>query len=305
MLSLSRFLPEIFGIFLVLACHRAWLAWFPSWRRWILVSAVLGVSGLVLNVPPVWRLLPPGPVFTWTRGAVILWGILACGTTGAVMLTRWMGRRERPTDPGRRGVLQTAQTAVVAAPALALGYGTFVERRWLKQVEVNVRVPGLPKDLDGVRIAQLSDIHMSSFLSPDELAAAVDMANEFRPHLSVVTGDLITRDGDPLDVLVLTQAPLLAGSVVSARLVGVLQMEDEKGRDEKLIAVPTSKLTPLYDSIKTHADLPPLFCQQVQHFFEHYKDLEKGKWVKILSWDGPDVAQSLVTDAIKRLQENL
>jgi inorganic pyrophosphatase len=112
-------------------------------------------------------------------------------------------------------------------------------------------------------------------------------------------------DGDPLDVLVLTQAPLLAGSVVSARLVGVLQMEDEKGRDEKLIAVPTSKLTPLYDGIKTHADLPPLFCQQVQHFFEHYKDLEKGKWVKILSWDGPDVAQSLVTDAMKRFQENL
>jgi predicted MPP superfamily phosphohydrolase len=75
----------------------------------------------------------------------------------------------------------------------------WLPRRWLKQVEVNVRVPGLPKDLDGVRIAQLSDIHMSSFLSPDELAAAVDMANEFRPHLSVVTGDLITRDGDPLD----------------------------------------------------------------------------------------------------------
>ena len=110
-------------------------------------------------------------------------------------------------------------------------------------------------------------------------------------------------DGDPLDVLVLTQAPLLAGSVVSSRVVGVLQMEDEKGRDEKLIAVPTSKLTPLYEGIKTHADLPPLFCQQVQHFFEHYKDLEKGKWVKILSWDGPDVAQSLVIDAIKRFKE--
>ena len=199
MLSLSRFLPELFGIFLVLACHRVWLAWFPTRRRWILASAALGVGGLLLNLPLVWSLLPPGPVFTWTRGAVILWGILACGTTGAMVLSRWMGRGEQPTDPGRRGVLQTAQSAVVAAPALALGYGTFVERRWLKQVEVNVRVPGLPKDLDGVRIAQLSDIHMSSFLSPDELAAAVDMANEFRPHLSVVTGDLITRDGDPLD----------------------------------------------------------------------------------------------------------
>ncbi len=199
MLSLSRFLPEIFGIFLVLGCHRAWLAWFPAWWRLIAVSAALGVSGLVLNVPPVWRHLPPGPAFTWARGAVILWGILACGTTAAMALSRWMGRRTGPTDMARRGLLQAAQSAVVAAPAVALGYGTFLERRWLKQVEVNVRVPGLPKDLDGVRIAQLSDIHMSSFLSADELAAAVDMANEFRPHLSMVTGDLITRDGDPLD----------------------------------------------------------------------------------------------------------
>lgn len=182
-----------------MGCHRAWLSWFPSRWRLILVSAALGVTGLVLNVPPVWRLLPPGPVFTWTRGAVILWGILACGTTGAMAVSRWMGRREPPADPVRRKLLEAGRSAVVAAPALALGYGTFLERRWLKQSEVNIRVPGLPKDLDGLRIAQISDIHLSSFLTADELAVAVDMANEFRPHLSMVTGDLITRDGDPLD----------------------------------------------------------------------------------------------------------
>ena len=199
MLSLSRFLPEIFGSFLVLACHRLWLSWFPSLWRWIAVSAALGVAGLVMNVPPVWRVLPPGPVFTWVRGAVILWGILTCGTTAAMALSRWLARREPPADPMRRKMLAAARSAVVAAPAAALGYGTFLERRWLRQAEVNVRVAGLPKDLDGLRIAQISDIHLSSFLSADELAVAVDMANEFRPHLSMVTGDLITRDGDPLD----------------------------------------------------------------------------------------------------------
>ena len=88
---------------------------------------------------------------------------------------------------------------MVAAPAVALGYGTFVERRRLTPMEVDLRIPGLPKDLDGIRIAQLSDIHMSSFLTAEELAAAVDMANGFQPHLAVVTGDLITREGDPLD----------------------------------------------------------------------------------------------------------
>jgi hypothetical protein len=196
---MSRFLPEIFGIVLVLVCHRALHHWFPAWGRWVVVSAVLAVCGLLLNVPFVWKLLPPGATFTWVRGAVILWGILICGTTGAVALSRKMGGAEPPTDLARRALLQAAQSVVVAAPALALGYGTFVERRWLTPMEVNLRIPGLPKDLDGVRIAQLSDIHMSSFLSPEELAAAVDMANSFRPHVAVVTGDLITRDGDPLD----------------------------------------------------------------------------------------------------------
>ncbi|MBI2688664.1 MAG: metallophosphoesterase [Acidobacteria bacterium] len=197
----SRYLPEIFGICLVLICHRVLLRWSerPSVRTWIRISGVISVAALLLNLPFVWRFVPPGPALNWARGAAILWAIGVCGTTAALALSRRMRRAEPPADLGRRGLLQAAQAAVVAAPALALGYGTLYERRRLTPLEVNLSIPGLPKDLDGLRIAQLSDIHMSSFLSAEDLSAAVDMANGFRPHLAVVTGDLITRDGDPLD----------------------------------------------------------------------------------------------------------
>lgn len=202
MRSLSRYIPELIGIGLTLLCHRVLLGWFPWARRWLAVSAAAAVCGLLLNVPLFSRLLPAGPLFTWGRGAAIFWALLVCGTTAALAVSRRMGRRGPPVNLSRRAVLQAAQAAVVAAPALALGYGAFVERRRLTPLEVDIRIPGLPKDLDGIRIAQLSDIHLSSFLSAEDLSAAVDMANSFRPHLAVVTGDLITREGDPLDACI-------------------------------------------------------------------------------------------------------
>lgn len=198
---LLRFLPELFGIGLTLACHRALAVWCagPVLRAAIAVSAAISVGGLMLNLPVIWRFLPAGSLFTWTRGLTMLWAITVCGTTIAWAIKRGLSRNPPSVNLVRRGVLQTAHTAIIAAPALALGYGVFYERRRLTPVEVNLRIPGLPKDLDGVRIAQLSDIHMSGFLTAADLAAAVDMANSFRPHIAVVTGDLITRDGDPLD----------------------------------------------------------------------------------------------------------
>ncbi|WP_290651041.1 inorganic diphosphatase [Aquisalimonas sp.] len=107
-------------------------------------------------------------------------------------------------------------------------------------------------------------------------------------------------DGDPADVLVIAPFGLIPGSVISARPVGVLEMSDEAGEDAKIIAVPVSKLTPLYDHVKEPSDLPPLVLDQIAHFFEHYKDLEKGKWVKIEGWKGAEAARQELRDAVER-----
>jgi len=90
------------------------------------------------------------------------------------------------------------------------------------------------------------------------------------------------------------------GAVMSVRPVGVLLMEDEAGGDEKIIAVPSSKLTQRYDKIRSFTDLPEITLQQIQHFFEHYKDLERGKWVKVLRWGGPAEAHKLIEEGIAR-----
>ena len=109
-------------------------------------------------------------------------------------------------------------------------------------------------------------------------------------------------DGDPLDVLVMTPMPLIPGCVISCRPIGMLEMEDEAGSDEKLIAVPVNKISPLYKHISSVRELHEPIREQIQHFFEHYKDLEKGKWVKIKGWHGPKDAQKAINDSIKRYE---
>lgn len=108
----------------------------------------------------------------------------------------------------------------------------------------------------------------------------------------------LADDGDPLDVLVVTPYPVAAGSVIRARPVGVLQMTDEAGGDAKLVAVPHEKLTPLYNDVKEYTDLPKLLLDQIKHFFEHYKDLEKGKWVKVEGWANADAAKEEIKKAV-------
>ena len=110
----------------------------------------------------------------------------------------------------------------------------------------------------------------------------------------------LSHDGDPCDVLVANTRAIVPGAVMSVRPVGVLLMEDEAGGDEKIIAVPTSKLTQRYDKIKNYSDLPEITLQQIQHFFEHYKDLEPGKWVKVLRWGNADDAHKLILDGLAR-----
>lgn len=109
----------------------------------------------------------------------------------------------------------------------------------------------------------------------------------------------LSDDGDPTDVLVVGKRALMPGCVVRARPVGVLLMEDEAGFDEKIVAVPHSKLTPFYDKVQCYTDLPEVLQQRIPHFFEHYKDLEANKWVKIKGWADKDQAGELIEAAIK------
>ncbi len=108
----------------------------------------------------------------------------------------------------------------------------------------------------------------------------------------------LSDDGDPCDVLVVGQRALMPGCVVRARPVGVLLMEDEAGFDEKIVAVPHSKLTPYYDQIKSYTDLPEVLQQRIPHFFAHYKDLEADKWVKIKGWADKGKAGEMIEAAI-------
>ena len=110
----------------------------------------------------------------------------------------------------------------------------------------------------------------------------------------------LSEDGDPIDVLICNTRPLIPGCVINVRPIGVLVMEDDGGKDEKIIAVPVPKLTQRYDKIKNYTDLPEITLKQIAHFFEHYKDLEPGKWVKIEGWQDVDTAKKLIVEAIER-----
>ncbi|MES2980068.1 MAG: inorganic diphosphatase [Pseudomonadota bacterium] len=113
----------------------------------------------------------------------------------------------------------------------------------------------------------------------------------------------ISGDGDPVDVLVITPVPLIPGVVVTCRPIGILKMTDEAGEDGKVLAVPTDKILSIYTHWQKPEDLNPLRLKTIAHFFEHYKDLEVGKWVKINGWEGPDSARQEIADGIANYQK--
>ena len=110
----------------------------------------------------------------------------------------------------------------------------------------------------------------------------------------------LSGDGDPVDVIVANTRAIVPGAIMSCRIVGVLLMEDEAGGDEKLIAVPSAKLTQRYENVANYTDLPKITLDQIEHFFTHYKDLEPGKWVKLLGWRSAEEAHKLVLEGIER-----
>ncbi len=112
----------------------------------------------------------------------------------------------------------------------------------------------------------------------------------------------LSDDGDPVDVIAIGQLPVMPGAVMAVKPIGVLLMEDDGGKDEKIIARPIDKLFPYHKDVNDFTDIQPILREQIEHFFTHYKDLEKGKWVKIGGWDNADRARTLIQEGIARLQ---
>ncbi len=110
----------------------------------------------------------------------------------------------------------------------------------------------------------------------------------------------LAGDGDPVDVLVHSTYPIISGAVIEVRPIGVLLTEDEKGEDAKLLCLPLPKADQMLASITSYKDFPEIFLSQIQHFFERYKELEKGKWVKILGWKDAEIAKQIILDAVER-----
>ncbi|MEM7619128.1 MAG: inorganic diphosphatase [Pseudomonadota bacterium] len=109
----------------------------------------------------------------------------------------------------------------------------------------------------------------------------------------------LSADGDPIDVLIPNQRPLIPGAIINCKPIGVLIMSDEGGGDEKIIAVPSPKVSPMYEKTKDISDLPDILLQRIAHFFEHYKDLENNKWVKIERWGNANEAKETIQKAIE------
>ena len=199
MRSLWRFLPD--AVVILTAIYTSWQLprWAPRFRRLPMAghlsSAFLAV-GLLLNAANMWNAQIAFDLMQ-VRGIALGWGICLCLMLGIAAV--WRSAERRGFSPGRRQALRIGGTTALAAPAAFTTYGIIVGRQQFCLKEVDVRIPELAKDLDGLRLVQLSDIHLSPFLSRVELRRCVDMANETRAHVAFVTGDLITGSYDPVD----------------------------------------------------------------------------------------------------------
>lgn len=169
-------------------------------RRLVMFALAMATFGLMLNLPNA-GILPLDPhFFGWMRGTGLFWALTSTPIWIAWRLVRRFGERSEPdVDPMRRALLRGAGTLAAAVPAALLGFGALVERTAFRVREIDIPVPGLDPDLNGLRLVHLSDIHLSAYLSEQEFARVVDAANELRGHIVFVTGDLISVHGDPLD----------------------------------------------------------------------------------------------------------
>lgn len=179
------------------AANRPWL------RRliWIITGACAAAAFLAvaLGLGPVERNAPAW-VTSWGRGLMMAWALCSVLAAITVIIGRVIPQGRPEYSAARRNFLRAANLALLGAPAVATGYGVFIERTQLRLRQEEIRIPGLHPDLDGLRMVQLTDIHMSPFLAERELNRAIAMANETRANLALITGDLITSPGDPLNL---------------------------------------------------------------------------------------------------------
>ena len=184
----------------------AWKSDFVRKRRGArkLISAAAILSGSLylfsfLLRKMAWTGGSSGTLMTFASSVIPAWALLMSVPSAAYLISRLLFRVRPSHSAGRRRFLQTAQGALLAVPVGVVGYGTFIERYNFELNEVDLPIPGLPKDLEGLRLVQLTDIHLSPYLSAKELAHCVGMANETKAHIALVTGDLISFEEDPLD----------------------------------------------------------------------------------------------------------
>lgn len=183
---------------------------------WLYSSAL--AAALLLGLPQIGAPLGVDRSFAVAAAAAHAWAFTSTAGYFIYEAVALAGRRMAPAplDPGRRRALQAFGGALAASPVMAIGYGTLVGRTGFELREVDVPVPGLPHDLENLRILHLSDIHLSAFLSEEEFARVVDASNAARPHVAVVTGDMISTRGDPLDACLRQMARLRADAGVLA-----------------------------------------------------------------------------------------
>ena len=162
-----------------------------------------------------------------------------------------------------------------------------------------------PKDLNALIEIPLGGVPVKYELDKESGALFVDRflhTAMFYPGNYGFIPHTLSADGDPCDVLVVGQTRVVPGAIIRSRPVGALLMEDEAGPDEKIVAVPVDALHPYYTGIRTYEDLPVILRDQIAHFFQHYKDLEKGKWVTIVRWVGPEDCAALIREGIARAE---
>lgn len=208
----------------------------PRWGMPLRACGLLAMgallAGFLLSLPPFSERLSFSPAREWFKAITLGWAIASLGAWVIDFawrrLARFSGLTASEHDPGRRRVLQLGRAAAMSIPAAALGYGAFIERSHFRLVESQIRVPGLPAGLNGLRLVQLSDIHFGPFFSPRDLRYSIAMANETKAQLAMVTGDLISVYRDPLDECL----ELLRGLKADAGIVGCLGNHEIAARCE-------------------------------------------------------------------------